>query len=135
MEDADDMLRWKNYEETMRYSISTFEKIKKPDHYKWLKKNIKTFRVILNAKGRSIGALRIDGKEVSIWIDRRYRGRGIATYILSKHTKKGMIAKIVLNNFASMKAFIRAGFMPEELVSPKTQFWFYRRNSHFIFKK
>lgn len=121
MADADFMLSLKNYPETRRFAIATHAEIKKEDHYKWLEGHISEFKTIFNDRGEAVGAIRIaeienayqnKDHEVSIWIDRSLWRSGIATYILQHECERGMIAKIVEGNIASMRAFIRAGFLP-----------------------
>lgn len=112
MDDADKMLEWKNYPESRRFAIASHEEIKKDDHLKWLSDNISGFRVIVKHSGEIVGAIRIKDYEVSIWIDRVWWKNGIATYILQHHAERGMTCKIVDGNVASMRAFIRAGFLP-----------------------
>jgi len=118
MDDADFMLEMKNYPETIQYAILTEKEITKEDHYKWLEENLQYFQVIEGAHGdianglRMVGAIRIKDYEISIWVDRGFWKKGIATYILQYVSKRGMTAKIVPANIASMRAFIRAGFEP-----------------------
>lgn len=111
MTDADKMLEWKNDPETRKFAIATQDEIKKEEHYKWLADNLAYFQVI-QGSNNTIGAVRIKDNEVSIWIDRTFRGQGIAAYILEQISEPGMIAKIVEGNISSMKAFIKAGFKP-----------------------
>ena len=111
MTDADDMLRWKNYDETRAFAIETHEAISAEDHYRWLEKNLEYFQII-HDDTNTVGAIRIKDYEISVWVDRNFWKQGIATYILQHVSKKGMTAKIVPANIASMRAFIRAGFEP-----------------------
>lgn len=117
MNDADKMLEWKNYPETIQHSIETFEPIKKEDHYKWLEKNIQYFQIIYSGE-HTYGAVRVQDNEISIWIDRKYWGSRIATFIIDQvcEEEKEWIAKITVDNIASMKSFIRAGFEPDKLI-------------------
>lgn len=143
MADADKMLEWKNYPETRQFAIASHDEIKKEDHYKWLENNLQYFQIIYSSgymgvkRGDPIppdfisgeiitiyGAIRIQDNEISIWIDRKFRDEGIATDIIEYVSQKGMIAKIVEGNIASMKAFIRAGFEPVSY-----------QNDYYVFKK
>ena len=112
MEDADKMLEWKNYPETRKFAIASRDKIKLKDHLKWLKNNVQFFQVIDDIKG----AVRIQNNEVSIWIDRAFWGQGIATEVIKLVSKLGMTAKIVEGHVGSMRAFIKAGFVPIEYI-------------------
>lgn len=111
MDDADFMLEMKNYPETIQYAIITEEEITKEAHYKWLPDNLKYFQVIMD-EDKMIGVIRIQDYEVSIWIKKEFWGQGRATWVLQTFCRRGMTAKIVPENIASMKAFIRAGFEP-----------------------
>lgn len=110
MEDADKMLEWKNYSETRAYSIQSSRIIERDTHYEWLAKNIQYFQIIQDVQ--ILGAIRIQDDEISIWIDREHRKKGIAKYIIDKVSYQGMIAKIVNGNIYSFRAFLDAGFKP-----------------------
>lgn len=116
MTDADLMLEFKNYPETRQFAITSHDEIKKEDHLKWLQEHLYQFRVIDGQYHNNLGAVRVDNDEVSIWVNRRYWGLGVATNIIQRVSKKGMRAKIVDGNVASMKAFVKAGFVPVEHV-------------------
>jgi RimJ/RimL family protein N-acetyltransferase len=111
MADADKMLEWKNYPETRNFAIATHEEIKKEDHYKWLEENLQYFQAIIDGE-KIIGAIRIENEVISIWVDRQFWNKGIATYVLQHVSKRGDVAYIVPENVASMRAFYRAGFLP-----------------------
>lgn len=115
MADANQMLVWKNYKETREFAIQSHDEIKIEDHLNWLEKNIQHFQVISDAYefGEGIaGAVRVHDGEVSIWIDRAFRNKGIATKVIRMVAQQGNIAKIVNGNIGSFKAFVRAGFEP-----------------------
>lgn len=124
MGDAMSMYKWKNYPETRRFAIAHHNPIAKRDHLKFLKKNLKYFQVVM-WKGRTAGAIRIQDGEVSIWIDKKWWGIGLATNVLTLVSKQGYTAKIVNANLASMRCFIKAGYVPVE----------YREEGYYIFKK
>lgn len=111
MKYADALLEMKNYPETRAAAIIAKNRILKSDHYKWLEENIQYFQRIVG-----IGFIRIQNNEISIWIDRIWWGKGMATEILKRISKKGMTAKIVASNIASMRAFINAGFKPVKFI-------------------
>lgn len=111
MEDADKMLEWKNYIETRQFAILAHYEIKRADHIRWLKQNIHYFQTIYYNGERS-GAIRLQEKEVSIWVDRQFRGRGIAVKAIKRVSHKGFTAKIVAGNLASMRCFIKCGYEP-----------------------
>lgn len=109
--DTNFMLELKNYSETRQFAIETKDEIKLEAHNEWMKKNILFFQVIDGSAGR-VGAIRIFGNELSIWIDRHYWGLGIATEVIKRVSKPGMYAKIVDGNVASLRAFTKAGYLP-----------------------
>jgi Acetyltransferases, including N-acetylases of ribosomal proteins len=117
--DAEKMLEWKNYPETRQFAIQSHEEIKREDHIKWLEDNVQYFDVIefyiepLNTTVKA-GAIRIFEGEISIWIDRAFRGKGVATRAIKKLAEADMVAKIVDGNVGSLRAFIKAGFLPVE---------------------
>jgi RimJ/RimL family protein N-acetyltransferase len=111
MNDADRMLEWKNYPETRMFALVTHDKIERKHHIKWLAKNLMFFRIIM-CDGEVCGAVRVQDSEISIWIDRAFWGKGLATGTIKMVSKEGYTAKIALGNIASMKCFIKAGYIP-----------------------
>lgn len=111
MDDADKMLEWKNYPETRQFAIVGLFEIRREEHIKWLEQNVQYFQII-EVDGKKAGAVRINGGEISIWIDRDFRGKGLATDVIKSVSQPGMIAKIVDGNIASMRAFIKCGYVP-----------------------
>ena len=109
--DADFMLELKNYPETRQFALISHDEISKENHYKWLPNNLQYFQV-LYSQNHLYGAVRIQDNEVSIWINKEYWGKGMASFVLEKVSKKGMWAKIVPDNISSIRAFINAGFRP-----------------------
>jgi RimJ/RimL family protein N-acetyltransferase len=111
MQDADKMLEWKNYPETRKFAILSHERILKRNHLQWLANNLQYFKVI--TEGNDVcGAVRVQDNEVSIWIDRAFRGNGLATKAVKRVSKNGYTAKIVAENIPSLRCFIRAGYEP-----------------------
>lgn len=119
MADAEKMLEMKNYPETRQFAIASNEEIKRDAHYAWLEKNIQHFQVAEGPYSNIIGAIRIQDNEISIWIDRDHWSNGIATSLLTRVSERGMTAKIVASNIASLRAFIKSGFLPKEFVNDK----------------
>lgn len=111
MSDADFMLELKNDPATREFAIVSHDEIKKEDHYKWLEKNIWSFQVI-DGDYERIGAVRIFANEISIWIDKKFRGLGVAGEVLHRVSKEGYFAKVVDGNVASLRTFTRAGYRP-----------------------
>ena|SRR3990167_6002588 len=113
IEDADKMLEWKNYPETRKFTIATDVEIKKEDHLKYIENNLQYFQMI-RVEGEVVGAVRIKDNEIAIWIDRSFWGYGFASEAIKMVSTKDMIAKIVEGNISSMRAFIKAGYLPKE---------------------
>lgn len=109
--DAEFLLKLKNYEETRQFAIQTKDEIKLKDHLAWLEKNHQYFHVAELARTR-VAVFRIQDTEISIWVDKEHWRNRIATSILMDVRFKGMTAKIVDGNIASMRAFVGAGFIP-----------------------
>lgn len=112
LDDADDLFRWKNDPETRRFAILTKKKILWEDHLKYLKKNIQNFQIITDGEN-NLGAIRITD-EIAVWVDKKFRGQGIAKEALLQVVVPGMVAKIVNGNIASFRLFISLGFRPTE---------------------
>src|SRR5690242_16484688 len=91
MKDADKMLQWKNYPETRQFAIVSHERILKKNHLQWLSHNLQYFKVIMDGDN-VCGAVRVQDNEVSIWIDRAFRGNGLATKAVKKVSKRGFSA-------------------------------------------
>lgn len=112
MDDAEFMLELKNYPETRQFAIMSHEEIKLEDHLKWLAHHVHEFKVIVSETKNPVGAVRVHEKEISIWIDRNYWGKGIATKTINTVAEKGHWARIVDGNVGSFRAFTKAGFYP-----------------------
>ncbi len=123
MEDAPLMLKWKNYPETRKFAILSHDKIPLDKHLKWLKKNIQYFQIIEYGK-KIAGAIRVENKEVSVWLDRAMRRKGLATQAVDSVSKHGYSAKIVTGNVPSMRVFITCGYSPVSFT-----------NGYYTFKK
>lgn len=133
MEDADKMLEWKNYEETRKFAIKfPYKYIRPEDHIKFLEKNLQYFQII-QVEGEVVGAVRVQDNEISIWIDRQFRGYGFSTEAIKMVSTNGMIARIVDGNIASMRSFIKCGYVPVEYIKGE---WNHitGRTNYYIFK-
>lgn len=121
--DFDFMLALKNDPDTRKFAIATHDEIKREDHYEWLREHYYQFYIIERLRGESVGAVRLDQGEISIWVDKAYRGLGIARRILTPDfildddftgNEYSLYARIVDGNVPSMIAFTKAGFVPTE---------------------
>lgn len=108
-DDADYLLDLKNDPVMRKFAVATHNKIKKKDHLKWLEQNIGGIYIITQ-RGWMVGMMRIADGEVSINIDPVFRGQGIGSKVLKKFCPKGVWAKIVDGNVASMNIFLKNGF-------------------------
>lgn len=122
IDDADFMLLLKNYPETRQFSIKGKSEVSIGRHHQYLVTdgNMQYHRMIINDAGVALGSIRIKDNEVAIWIDMLWWKHGIATWVLQHHAESGMTAKIVEGNIASMRCFIRAGFLPIYRKEPET---------------
>ena len=108
MEDADNLLKWKNDDTMRKFSIVTQDKIEMKDHIKWLRKHLDEIYII----GDDYGDIRFEGDEIAIKIDKKWRGKGIGydAIRIAKEMRDVIIAKVVDGNVASMRLFTGAGF-------------------------
>jgi hypothetical protein len=120
MADADFMLTLKNYPETRKFAILSHDEIKREDHIKWLEKNLQYFQVIEDILDGSVvvqlGAIRLQNDEISIWVHRTDRSKGVATKVLQRLPGK-WTAKIVDGNVPSFRSFVKAGFLPVDHIA------------------
>jgi RimJ/RimL family protein N-acetyltransferase len=119
LDDALDLLQWKNDYETCKNSLVSESIIYWTNHLGWLERRLKEpgFYIIMDGDTKC-GDLRFDigeDTEVSIRIAPKLRGRKIATQALALgltlHNQR-LYAKIVVGNTASYKLFTAAGFTP-----------------------
>lgn len=118
IEDAKLLLGWKNEEDTRKNSIVTDAVIEFSDHLQWLTKRLQAdplnFWVIL-LDDEPVGDVRLEGQEISIRMDKKYRGMGLATQAIAMFSGP-LCAKIRTHNIASMRVFLANGFRPVEHV-------------------
>ena len=138
--DSDDLFDWRNDEGTREASISR-ELVPRADHDRWFADALQSeARLIIIAKdpatNDSIGTARFDSNrgvtEVSINLNPRFRGRGLATEVLGGAIEAfradgghpgALAATIRHENLASARIFAAVGF---SLVASDNQFDFYR---------
>lgn len=126
MDDADFLLSVKNDPIVRKFSIVTHNKIKKKDHVRWLASVIAdTDRrlYLIEYEGKRAGDIRFDttGRwvEVSVRLARKYRRKGIGSFVIPFACRgiaaalpgKTLFAKIVDGNKASARTFEKAGFV------------------------
>jgi len=108
MSDADNLLKWKNQADTRKYAIKTHKKISKKDHLKWLEKNLLGNWIIHS----DFGTVRLVDNEIAIRVATVAQGKGVGREAINHFKKRGMTAKIVVGNIASLRLFINCGFKP-----------------------
>ena len=118
-EDADFLLELKNDPIMRKFAVVSHKKIKKQDHLDWLFDNIGGI-FIITQRGWKMGMFRIADGEVSINLHPSTRGQGIGSKVLRKFCPKGVWAKIVDGNVASMRIFLKNGF---EIVDHKDNYY------------
>jgi RimJ/RimL family protein N-acetyltransferase len=128
IEDAVRLLEIKNDPDVMRYSIFSKKPIKFEHHIKWLEDRIDNEKVqlyVIFNEGSLVGDIRFDIEEeieVSVRIDPRFRNQGIGTTILNDLGKyirglhfKPMVCRIIKYNLASLKLFLKCGFVLQRI--------------------
>lgn len=108
MLDASFLLELKNDSVMRKFAVVTRARIKQKDHLIWLSKHLGEIRIA--TQNERIGMIRITkGNEVSINLHPKFRGKGLGSQVL-KYCPKGVWAKIVDGNVASMRLFLQNGF-------------------------
>lgn len=127
MEDAELLLSWKNEEDTRKNSIATDAVIQMEDHLKWLSERVlrEEFYIIL-LDDQAVGDVRLEGDEISIRMDKKYRGMGLATQVIAQFPYANT-AKIRTHNVASMRVFLANGFRPAEHVGGEAPYLIFKR--------
>ena len=133
MDDAEMLLRWKNEEDTRKNAILTDAMIAMDDHRKWLERTLADhtvqFQIILD-DGEPVGDVRVNlwngEREISIRMDKKCRGRGLATQVIALF-RAPLVAKIRAHNIASMRVFIANGFRPEQYITDPVPYYIFRK--------
>lgn len=133
MEDAENLLKWKNEEDTRKNSIVTDAVILMEDHLKWLEKTLADKNVdfyIIENDGLPLGDVRLERKdkeaEISIRMDKASRGLGLATQIIALF-RGPLMAKIRIHNLASMRVFIANGYRPTDYITEPVPYLIFRK--------
>jgi RimJ/RimL family protein N-acetyltransferase len=127
IDDAGRLLEWRNDPETRRWSFSS-DPIAPNEHERWLTATIsdpERSLYIGELEGNPIGQARIDRLhagvgEISVGLDRAFRGRGLGAALIALASDRGarelglerIVARIKRGNDASIHAFTRAGYLP-----------------------
>lgn len=126
-EDAQQIFVWRNHENTRRYFFNT-QSIVWEDHVAWFDKVLQDLHrhlLIAYCGELLLGVMRLDCEkdtaEVDIYLAPDQVGKGWGTTMLralADWAKKNLphlnklVAKVVMENQASLRAFEKAGFMP-----------------------
>ncbi|REG85000.1 GNAT family N-acetyltransferase [Marinomonas pollencensis] len=135
MNDADCLLAWRNDRATREASLCT-ARVEVADHIKWLRSAISNDQqrlYIAEVNHRAVGSIRAD-REGECWIlswtvAPRSRGKGIAQQMLKcfiEGCNETLLAQIKVNNIASQKVAVRAGFVLQDV---QDGIFFYQRNA------
>ncbi|MGH8546305.1 MAG: GNAT family N-acetyltransferase [Gammaproteobacteria bacterium] len=120
MADAPHLLRWRNDDETRRYSVHP-ERIEWSQHLQWLGSVLQDTRAelyIAELDGQAIGSVRVDhgedAKELSWTVAPEWRGRGVGSLMLRTAVSQiapPLVARIHPLNVASKQVASKAGFV------------------------
>jgi RimJ/RimL family protein N-acetyltransferase len=142
LDDADQLLEWRNTPGSRANSLRS-DQISKLEHMRWFSERLKRIDaepfLMFETNKELIGMTRLDCKsssenyfEISIIVNPELLGQGIGSRILEitcehffhRHPDKIIVAKVNLNNTASQRLFIKAGFSFEFL---SNDFMYYRK--------
>lgn len=125
-EDASDIWIWRNHPETRKRSFHSDE-IPFAEHLKWFAARMKDADSVIfiaeDRQGRKLGQVRFDkkGREatISVGLNPDFFGQGIGSILIAKTTSEFLdknreisivIAEIIEDKIASLKAFLKAGY-------------------------
>lgn len=120
MADAADLLRWRNDDDTRKFSLHR-EVVTWSEHLDWLSRVLhdgKTELYVAETAGELVGTVRIDHrngvKELSWTVAPEFRGRGLGLLMVGMavhHAKPPLVARIHPLNDASRRIAAKAGFV------------------------
>lgn len=135
--DAVNLLKWKNEEDTRKNSIVSDKVITMENHLGWLHNTLANPMIdfwIIEDDGVPVGDVRLNHSasgeaEISIRMDKAYRGKGTATAVIGMVEPVGVrfVAKIRAHNLASMRVFISNGYKPYEFVDGSTPYYIFKK--------
>ena len=124
--DCEILWKWRNEEETRRYSFSQ-DVISLKDHKKWFSNAFKRRDIVLyiavDEDNKPVGQVRLNKNgteaEINIGIDKERRGKGYGTVLLKLISDIGfaelglkkLIGYIKTDNKKSVQAFLNAGYI------------------------
>ena len=134
-DDAERLFEWRNDSTTRLNSISS-EPVSWPDHVAWLEQSLsmpERALYVAEVDGEPIGTVRLDLADVaiiSITVAPEHRGRGLAVPMIEAGCDKvqdmSVVAEIRPSNVASIRAFERAGFVPDGSAPGLLRYWLRR---------
>ena len=126
MDDADNLLEWRNDPDTIRYSTSNAG-VSRDDHIAWLERKLVSKETMIligcdSASGEELGVVRFDAHDENFWIvsinlSPAWRGKKMSSPLLDEaviffgkiHTAI-VTAYVKQDNIASRRCFERSGF-------------------------
>ncbi|ABW20042.1 GNAT family N-acetyltransferase [Alkaliphilus oremlandii] len=123
--DCDLIFEWAN-DETVRNNSFNSNTIEYEEHVKWFDEKLKSTDSIMHifeVNNVSVGLIRLDRFDdksflINYSIAKEHRGRGYATYLLQlikdKYKTNFLIGKVKSTNSASIKAFMKAGYIMKD---------------------
>lgn len=123
--DCDLLFEWSN-DKLVRENSFNGEKIKYSEHIIWFEEKLKSddsFMYIFQVDSKDVGLIRLDKIDSNIFsinysISKDDRGKGYGTallgFIRGKYSSNLLIGKVKSSNVASIKAFIKAGYIVKD---------------------
>jgi UDP-2,4-diacetamido-2,4,6-trideoxy-beta-L-altropyranose hydrolase len=127
--DCDILFNWRNDPLAIQYSLSG-QSVAYAEHEVWFKRTLNsssTILLIASLNNKPCGQIRFDKENanfvISFSIDKDHRGQGLAAQLLKSGVdycssdsseRLSFTGIVALNNQASCKAFLRAGFVDKE---------------------
>lgn len=114
---------WANDPEVRKNAHNT-EPIIWENHLKWFinRLNSGTFMLVFFEGSEPVAQIRVDHGDIDLSVDAKHRGKGIATemlMVLKKLQTKNIKGEVKKSNIASNRAFEKAGFRLDSVVSVK----------------
>ena len=143
IKDVKTLYKWVNSEDSLKNKLLTESRIEIKTHIKWIRKYLSDNKYnliwMIFFNNKRVGQVRMDGKKeekvfvTDIFLDSKYRGRGIAKkayqILINKMKKKftnyKIIANIKKNNKNSHAFFNRLGF---NIVDEKKNFIIFKKD-------
>ncbi|TVY07207.1 GNAT family N-acetyltransferase [Paenibacillus cremeus] len=125
LEECDLIFEWAN-DKTVRENSFNSNELNYDEHVSWFSNKLASndsYFYIFEANNKKVGMIRLENNEsnsfiINYSISREHRGQGYATALLKlikdRYINCLLIGKVKSCNIASIKAFIRAGYIMKE---------------------